>query len=101
VITNLVTNATNYTPAGGTITVSVAREEEDAVIRVQDSGIGIPPEALPHIFEPFFRVSEDVARGTGLGLTISREIVELHGGTLTVKSEVGRGSTFTVRLPLK
>jgi len=101
VITNLVTNATNYTPPGGTITVSVAREEEDAVIRVQDSGIGIPPEALPHIFEPFFRVSEDVARGTGLGLTISREIVELHGGTLTVKSEVGRGSTFTVRLPLK
>ncbi|NPV68943.1 MAG: PAS domain S-box protein [Anaerolineae bacterium] len=101
VITNLVVNAMNYTPAGGAITVSVAREEDSAVIRVQDTGIGIPAEALPHIFEPFFRVSEEVARGTGLGLTISREIVDLHGGTLTVESEVGRGSTFTVRLPLE
>ncbi len=101
VITNLVANAMNYTPPGGTITVSVAQEGEEAIIRVQDTGIGIPPEALPHIFEPFFRVSEEVARGTGLGLTISREIVDLHGGDLTVESEVGRGSTFTVRLPLK
>jgi PAS domain S-box-containing protein len=100
VITNLVNNAMNYTPEGGAITVRLRQEGQTAFISVEDNGIGIAPEVQEQIFEPFYRVSERVAPGTGLGLTISREIVELHGGTLTVKSEIGKGSTFTIRLGL-
>ncbi|MBN2471441.1 MAG: PAS domain S-box protein, partial [Anaerolineae bacterium] len=100
VLNNLLANAANYTLEGGQITVEATREEDEAVVRVSDTGIGIPAEALEQIFEPFYRVNEAVARGTGLGLTISREIVDLHGGALTVESELDKGSTFTLRLPL-
>ncbi len=104
VITNLVTNAINYTGEGGQVTVDLALDPTDAptavFIRVRDTGIGIPAGALDQIFEPFFRVNEHAARGTGLGLTISREIVGLHQGQLTVESREGEGSTFTVRLSL-
>lgn len=100
VITNLVTNAINYTSAGGRVTVQLARQGQSALITVQDTGIGIPPEIQPQVFEAFFRASEGETQGTGLGLTIAREIVALHGGEISLESEVGRGSTFTVRLGL-
>jgi len=104
VITNLVVNALNYTPDSGRITVRLwldsAPDRTYSVIEVQDTGIGIPAESLSHVFEPFFRTNVGVVRGTGLGLTICREIIELHGGTLSVISQQNIGSTFTVRLPI-
>ncbi|MBN1564045.1 MAG: GAF domain-containing protein, partial [Anaerolineae bacterium] len=100
VITNLVANAINYTEAGGSISVELTREQASAVLRVQDTGIGIKPEMVAHVFEPFFRADEKVTIGTGLGLTIVHDIVTLHGGTITVDSVLGAGSTFTVRLDL-
>ena len=99
VITNLVTNATRATPAGGTITVAAAQRGEEIAISVADTGTGIPREYLSRIFEPFVQVSHATGGGAGLGLTISRRIVEAHGGQLTVQSSPGQGSifTFTVR----
>jgi PAS domain S-box-containing protein len=101
VIINLIVNAINYTPEAGKIGVAMDRTEHDALLSVQDIGIGIAPENLGRIFEPFFRASEGGVRGTGLGLNISREIVRMHGGDITVQSKHGHGSTFIVRLPLK
>lgn len=102
-ILNLVTNAAKYTPPGGRITISLAREGEQAVLRVRDTGIGIPPELLPDIFELFTQGDQSIARtegGLGIGLTIARRVVEMHGGTLTAASEgPGRGSVFEMRLP--
>jgi signal transduction histidine kinase len=100
VITNLVGNAINYTSEGGQIAVELETEGRRAVLRVRDTGIGIAPEMVEHIFEPFFRAEERVAIGTGLGLTIAREIVLLHGGEIDVESEVGQGSTFIVKIDL-
>lgn len=101
VITNLIANAINYTPAGGTITVELAPDDAgNAMFRVCDTGIGIDTALLPQIFDPFFRANEDAAEGTGLGLTIAREIVELHGGTIQADSAENKGSTFTVKLKL-
>jgi NtrC-family two-component system sensor histidine kinase KinB len=99
VITNLVTNATRATPAGGAITVAAAQRGEEIAISVADTGTGIPREYLSRIFEPFVQVSHATGGGAGLGLTISRRIVEAHGGQLTVQSSPGQGSifTFTVR----
>jgi PAS domain S-box-containing protein len=101
VITNLITNALNYTPAGGTVRLSVVPSpaQDQAFVRVMDSGVGIGPDDLPFIFQPFYRVVSAV-EGAGLGLSIAREIVELHGGAITVKSRLGQGSTFSVRLPV-
>lgn len=101
VIINLIVNAINYTPENGTITIRLEKNNHDALLHIQDTGIGIAPENMGRIFEPFFRASEGTVRGTGLGLNISREIVRLHGGDITVHSKVGQGSTFVVRLPLK
>ncbi|MCZ2095150.1 MAG: GAF domain-containing protein [Anaerolineae bacterium] len=107
VITNLVNNAINYTGEGGTITIELAPVDpgdhgsaRQAAIRVCDTGIGIPAEMLSQVFEPFFRANEDVAAGTGLGLTIAREIVHLHHGSIAVDSAVGQGTVFTVTLDL-
>jgi signal transduction histidine kinase len=99
VITNLLTNAINYTPVGGSITVRVEADEirNCVMIHVEDTGVGIDPDNLPHIFQPFFRVVSEV-EGTGLGLSIAREIIDLHDGAIEVKSVVGKGSTFSVRL---
>ncbi len=94
-----------YSPQGGQITVEVGREEEAgdtwAVLVVRDQGIGIPESELPNIFERFYRASNARGRvsGTGLGLAGVRQIVEQHGGSVSVASEEGCGATFAVRLP--
>jgi two-component system, NtrC family, sensor histidine kinase KinB len=100
VIGNLITNALRATPAGGTITVAAERRGDDVAFSVADTGSGISRDYLPRIFEPFVQVPHAAAGGAGLGLTISRRIVEGHGGRLSVQSEPGRGSvfTFTIRL---
>lgn len=103
VFLNLIDNAINYT-AEGAIRVSVSQQPGgQAQVDVQDSGIGIPSEDLPRIFERFYRVDKSRSRssgGTGLGLSIVKHLVEAHGGTVSVESALHRGSTFTVRLPL-
>ena len=98
VINNLVCNAINYTSEGGCIRVELVPEGQQAVLRVSDTGIGIEPDLIAHVFEPFFRADEKATVGTGLGLTIAREIVQLHGGQLTVESTRGQGSVFTMTL---
>jgi heavy metal sensor kinase len=96
---NLVDNAIKYTPAGGEIRLSLYHEQGWVQVAVSDTGIGILPEDLPHIFERFYRTDKARLRGgTGLGLSIAKWIAEAHGGHLTVESEVGKGSTFTVWL---
>ena len=102
VLQNLLDNAVQYTPAGGRITVRAARRDAQVVISVSDTGIGIPRADQERIFERFYRVDAARSRevgGTGLGLSIARHLVEAHGGRLTVESDVGRGSTFSVYLP--
>ncbi len=96
---NLVDNAIKYTPRGGVITLSLYRENGWVRVSVQDTGAGIPAEALPHIFERFFRMPRYGRKGVGLGLAIARWIAEAHNGRLEVESEVGQGSTFTLWLP--
>jgi NtrC-family two-component system sensor histidine kinase KinB len=100
VIGNLVTNALRATAAGGTITVAAARRGDEVAISVTDTGAGIPRDYLARVFEPFVQVPDGSAGGAGLGLAISRRIVEAHGGRLTVQSEPGRGSTFTFTVRL-
>jgi two-component system, OmpR family, heavy metal sensor histidine kinase CusS len=99
----LLDNGVKYTPSGGQIVVSLNVTDDLATVTVSDTGIGIPPEDLPHVFERFYRVDRARSRaqgGTGLGLAIGQWIVEGHGGTLTVQSEVGAGSVFHVSLPV-
>lgn len=101
--TNLIGNAIKYTPPGGSVTVDVSTEGNVLRVRVSDSGIGIAPEAHERIFEKFYRVTDPAVQaeeGTGLGLAIARDIVRIHGGTIRVESAVGRGSTFSVELPV-
>jgi len=100
--TNLVDNAVKYTPPGGRVEVTGGSEGPEIVIRVSDTGIGIPETKLPRIFERFYRVDKARSKetgGTGLGLSIVRHIAENHGGRVTVESTFGVGSTFTVHLP--
>jgi PAS domain S-box-containing protein len=104
VVRNLVINAIQYTPDGGDITVRVCGEEQQVLLQVTDTGIGISPEHLPHVFERFYRADEarpTETGGTGLGLTIVRKVVEAHGGRVFVQSKLGEGSTFSVWLPVK
>ncbi len=100
---NLVENGIKYTPAGGKVTLSLYRDNDWVQVSVADTGIGIAPEDLPHIFERFYRGSKRRAQGRngiGLGLAIARWLAEAHGGQLTVASRLGEGSTFTLWLPL-
>ena len=107
VLNNLIINALQYTPPEGQVTVTLTegylKDRHTATIRVQDTGMGIPEEELPHVFERFFRGNQPrnlQIPGTGLGLAITREIVALHGGWVAMESAVGKGTTVTVHLPL-
>ena len=104
IMTNLLDNAIKYTDEGGTVAVVVgAASAEIATVSVTDTGQGIPSDALDKLFDPFFRVNQQErnhSKGLGLGLAIVKELVELHGGTITVESEEGKGSTFEFTLPL-
>jgi PAS domain S-box-containing protein len=104
VVQNLLQNAVKYSPQGGNVTVSMAREGSDAVFSVSDQGVGIPAAAIPQLFTRFYRAPNVEAMhisGTGIGLYVVREIVNRHHGTIEVESAEGHGSTFRVRLPLK
>jgi two-component system phosphate regulon sensor histidine kinase PhoR len=101
-VRNLVDNAIRYTAAGGSVDVSLATDDGEAVLTVSDTGVGIPTRDLPRVFERFYRVDRARSRetgGTGLGLSIVRHVVENHGGRVSVDSELGRGTRFEVRLP--
>jgi len=99
VLMNLILNAIQATKDGGTITIRTQAQDGDCEVAVEDTGCGIPPHVLPHIFDPFF-TTKGTGEGTGLGLSVSLGIVERHGGRIFVESEVGKGSVFTVCLPL-
>jgi signal transduction histidine kinase len=101
ILTNLLSNAIKYSPSGGVIQFDLICNQESAIFRIQDSGIGIPKEDQEQLFESFFRASNvGSIAGTGLGLAIVKKCVDLHGGQIVVESEVGIGSTFTLTLPL-
>ncbi|MDQ3427832.1 MAG: ATP-binding protein, partial [Gemmatimonadota bacterium] len=101
---NLVTNAIKYTPQGGAVGITLTEDDDAVTFTVRDTGIGIAPGDLPHIFDRFWRADPARSRtgerpGTGLGLAITKWIAEAHGGSITVQSRPGRGTLFTVRLP--
>jgi signal transduction histidine kinase/DNA-binding response OmpR family regulator len=101
-VDNLIANALKFTPAGGTVNVSLRGTSDEVILQVIDTGIGIPEEHLERIFDRFYQVDGTTRRrhgGSGLGLALVKEISETHGGSVTVESQVGQGSTFTVRLP--
>jgi signal transduction histidine kinase/HAMP domain-containing protein len=103
ILLNLLTNAVKFTPEGGTVTMAANKVNGSYVFRVKDTGIGIAPEDHDKVFEEFRQVGTDYARkaeGTGLGLTLTRRLVELHGGRISLESELGKGSTFTFTLPI-
>jgi two-component system phosphate regulon sensor histidine kinase PhoR len=102
VFTNLLENAIKYTPKGGRVVARMRVGQKEVHVDVEDSGVGIPASALPRVFERFYRVDRSRSRemgGTGLGLAIVKHVVRAHGGTVSVRSEEGRGSTFSVSLP--
>ena len=103
VIVNLLTNAAKYTPDRGSILLTVQRENDEAVLRLQDTGVGIAPELLPHIFDLFTQAKRTLDRsqgGLGIGLCLVKRLVEMHGGRVEVSSVVGKGSEFVVHLPV-
>ena len=111
-VANLLTNGIRFTPDGGTVEIRARRDDEDLVIEVRDTGVGIPPDRQKHVFERLSVVRDSLhhhssstlafnSAGLGLGLSIARGIVEAHGGTLRLESAVGRGSTFTIRIPIR
>jgi signal transduction histidine kinase len=102
VFTNIIGNATKYTPEGGTITISARNDESYVTVSISDTGTGIPHDKLPFIFEPFFRVKgkDEQHRGSGLGLTFCKKIVESHGGEINASSKEGEGSTFIMKFPV-
>jgi len=101
-LTNLIGNAIQYTPSGGEITFVVGKDGDQAIVNVSDTGIGIPKEALPYIFDRFYRVEQSRSHetgGSGLGLAIAQKIADMHGGRIVVQSIVKQGTTFRVLLP--
>jgi two-component system phosphate regulon sensor histidine kinase PhoR len=102
VVYNLLDNSIKYTPEGGSVEVRVERRQDSVVLAVRDTGIGIPAEHLPRVFDRFYRVDRARSQemgGTGLGLSIAHSIVQAHGGRITLESEPGKGTTCTVSLP--
>ena len=101
ILSNLLDNAIKYTPSGGTVKVSLSEKDgREALVTVQDTGMGIPPDDLPHIFERFYRCDHSRSQpGTGLGLSLARALARAHQGDITVTSTLGQGSTFTLTLP--
>jgi signal transduction histidine kinase len=100
----LLDNAIKYTANGGEVRLTLSKEESQLCLQVQDTGIGIKPDDQAHIFERFYRADKSRSRqmgGHGLGLSIAKWIVETHGGTIQLTSEVGKGSTFTIRIPIQ
>lgn len=103
VLGNLLSNAFKFTPHGGAVSLTIEPDDASVIMRVRDTGAGIPPEQLPRIFEKFYQADNQRARGvgTGLGLAIAKEIVEAHGGWISCESTLGVGTTFTIRLPAR
>lgn len=101
VLTNLISNAVEYTPEGGRVAVRCASSDGRLLLTVSDTGVGIPADDMPKIFDEFYRGKnvEKTTKGTGLGLSLVKYIVETHGGSITVKSELGKGSAFTISIP--
>lgn len=102
-INNLISNAVKYSPEGGPVDISVRRRHDDVIVRVEDNGLGIEPEHLPHIFQRFYRIHTPRTQrieGTGLGLEIAQAIIEKHGGDIHVQSQPNAGSVFWFRLPV-
>lgn len=100
VVVNLLTNALKFTSAGGTVRLEVAADRAAARLTVADTGVGVPPEELPHIFERFWRgPGARAAAGSGIGLTVVAELVKAHRGTVAVDSEPGRGTRIVVTVP--
>jgi signal transduction histidine kinase len=100
---NLLSNAMRYTPEGGKVVLAVARKKQDVLISVSDTGIGIAKEDIPRVFSRFWRSDasrERVAGCLGVGLSLTKEIVDRHNGTISVDSELGKGTTFTLHIPL-
>lgn len=103
VVSNLVTNALRHTPAGGTVCITTRAEESSILLAVSDTGEGIPPEYIDKIFDKFVQIKRSVETtpgSVGLGLAIAKDIVEMYSGKIWVESEVGKGSVFSVRLPI-
>ena len=100
-ITNLLHNASLYTPAGSTIDIRVFVEKRDCVIVMSDNGPGFPKDSLPKVFEKFYRVPGTKTGGTGLGLSIARGFIEAHRGTMKVENGEGGGACFTIRIPIQ
>jgi signal transduction histidine kinase len=100
---NLVANAVKYTLVGGRVELIALNTGDEVLVKVQDNGVGIPAEAIPHIFEEFYRadnVKAEAVEGTGLGLSIVSQILNTHGGRIWVESEQGKGTTFSFTLPV-
>lgn len=101
IIMNLISNAVKYTPAGGDITVDLEQDHSDIIIKITDTGVGIPEKNREHIFERFYQVEGNNASGTGVGLHLTHQLVTLHGGSLTISDNpAGKGTCFTLRLPI-
>jgi signal transduction histidine kinase len=97
VVFNIILNAAEAMPSGGRLGVEIAADDSEARLSVRDSGPGIAPDVLPHIFDPFFTTKP---KGTGLGLVTSQAIVDAHGGTIAIQSELGRGTCVLLRIPV-
>ncbi|MCB0549773.1 MAG: response regulator, partial [Phaeodactylibacter sp.] len=104
VVTNLISNAVKFTPSGGEVTVRIREEDKQLLLEVSDTGVGIDKEKLPFIFNRFYQVDSSTTRrgeGTGIGLAHTQELVQLMGGDIAVESQLGKGSTFTISLPIR
>jgi signal transduction histidine kinase len=100
IVTNLLTNALKYTPPGGNVAIRTSQAGPDAVLTVTDTGVGIPADELPLIFDRFWRGRQAAqTSGTGIGLAIASELAQAHGGQLSARSEPGRGTEMTLTLP--